>query len=97
MNNYHEPHKELSKETKNYTRALNSMKEEIEAVVWVKLMLYSLIGQVFIRQMIHTKKYFLKFKKQSKILFLNLAKNIGRKSFIKLETSLCSHTHAFFV
>ena len=34
MDNYHEPHKELSKETKDFTRALNSMKEEIEAVDW---------------------------------------------------------------
>ena len=34
MDNYHEPHKELSKETRDYVRALISMKEEIEAVDW---------------------------------------------------------------
>lgn len=34
MDNYHEPHKELSKETRDYVRALSSMKEEIEAIDW---------------------------------------------------------------
>jgi len=34
MNNYHEPYEHLSDETKDYTRALNSMLEEIEAVDW---------------------------------------------------------------
>lgn len=34
MDNYHEPSNELSKETRDYSRALNSMKEEIEAVDW---------------------------------------------------------------
>lgn len=34
MDNYQEPHKILSKETKDFSRALNSMKEEIEAVDW---------------------------------------------------------------
>ncbi|MFO8128603.1 MAG: ferritin-like domain-containing protein [Bacteroidales bacterium] len=34
MSDYHEPANELSKETRNFTRALNSLKEEIEAVDW---------------------------------------------------------------
>ncbi len=34
MKNYHEPPELLSKETKDYMRALNSLKEEIEAVDW---------------------------------------------------------------
>jgi len=34
MENYHEPFEKLSEETKDFSRALNSMKEEIEAVDW---------------------------------------------------------------
>ena len=34
MKDYHEPAEVLSKETKDYIRALNSLKEEIEAVDW---------------------------------------------------------------
>lgn len=34
MENYHEPFKKLSQETKDFSRALNSLKEEIEAVDW---------------------------------------------------------------
>jgi uncharacterized protein len=34
MSNYHEPVEELSKETRDFTRALLSLKEEIEAVDW---------------------------------------------------------------
>lgn len=34
MTDYHEPTNELSNETRNYNRALNSLKEEIEAVSW---------------------------------------------------------------
>jgi len=34
MQNYHEPPSELSKETRDYMRALVSLKEEIEAVDW---------------------------------------------------------------
>jgi uncharacterized protein len=34
MSNYHEPTEELSKEARNFSRALNSLKEEIEAVDW---------------------------------------------------------------
>lgn len=34
MSDYHEPTKELTAETRNFTRALNSLKEEIEAVDW---------------------------------------------------------------
>jgi uncharacterized protein len=34
MNNYHEPESKLSKKAKSVTRALNSLKEEIEAVDW---------------------------------------------------------------
>lgn len=34
MSNYHEPVNELNEEARNYTRALNSLKEEIEAVDW---------------------------------------------------------------
>ena len=34
MNDYHEPHNELSSKTRDFTRALNSLKEEIEAVDW---------------------------------------------------------------
>lgn len=34
MSNYHEPSSELSEKTKSFTRALNSLKEEIEAVDW---------------------------------------------------------------
>jgi hypothetical protein len=34
MKDYHEPLEVLTEETKNMTRALNSMKEEIEAVDW---------------------------------------------------------------
>ncbi len=34
MSQYHEPAEELSNQAKNYTRALNSLKEEIEAVDW---------------------------------------------------------------
>lgn len=32
MSNYHEPSKKLSKKARSLTRALNSLKEEIEAV-----------------------------------------------------------------
>lgn len=34
MQNYHEQPNELSKETRDFVRALNSLKEEIEAVDW---------------------------------------------------------------
>ena len=34
MNDYHEPPEMLSEETRDYIRALNSLKEEIEAVDW---------------------------------------------------------------
>ena len=34
MSHYHEPANELSEEARNYNRALNSLKEEIEAVDW---------------------------------------------------------------
>ncbi|MBS3806975.1 MAG: hypothetical protein KGY60_05675 [Bacteroidales bacterium] len=34
MSQYHEPAEELSQEARNYTRALNSLKEEVEAVDW---------------------------------------------------------------
>ncbi|MCF8331682.1 MAG: ferritin-like domain-containing protein [Bacteroidales bacterium] len=34
MSNYHEPAEELSIQARNYSRALNSLKEEIEAVDW---------------------------------------------------------------
>lgn len=34
MQNYHEPPTELSDETRDYVRALVSLKEEIEAVDW---------------------------------------------------------------
>ncbi len=34
MSNYHEPVNELSQEARNFSRALNSLKEEIEAVDW---------------------------------------------------------------
>lgn len=34
MSNYHEPTNELSAEARNFSRALNSLKEEIEAVDW---------------------------------------------------------------
>jgi uncharacterized protein len=34
MSNYHEPAEELTPEARNFSRALNSLKEEIEAVDW---------------------------------------------------------------
>ncbi len=34
MQNYHEPPSELSAETRDYSRALISLKEEIEAIDW---------------------------------------------------------------
>lgn len=34
MSNYHEPIDELSKQTLDFSRALNSLKEEIEAIDW---------------------------------------------------------------
>lgn len=34
MSQYHEPAQELSNQARDYSRALNSMKEEIEAVDW---------------------------------------------------------------
>ncbi len=34
MSNYHEPAEELSAEARNFSRALNSLKEEVEAVDW---------------------------------------------------------------
>ncbi|MDA3942996.1 MAG: hypothetical protein PF694_05590 [Bacteroidetes bacterium] len=34
MSDYHEPTKDLSQKTRSLTRALNSFKEEIEAVDW---------------------------------------------------------------
>ncbi len=34
MSNYHEPVNELSSEARNFSRALNSLKEEIEAIDW---------------------------------------------------------------
>ncbi|MFW6326829.1 MAG: encapsulin-associated ferritin-like protein [Bacteroidota bacterium] len=34
MSNYHEPAEELSQEARDFSRALNSLKEEIEAVDW---------------------------------------------------------------
>ena len=34
MSSYHEPAEELSKQARDFSRALNSLKEEIEAVDW---------------------------------------------------------------
>ena len=34
MQNYHEPPESLSDETRDFIRALNSLKEEIEAIDW---------------------------------------------------------------
>jgi len=34
MKDYHEPTNQLSEETRDYVRALNSLKEEIEAIDW---------------------------------------------------------------
>lgn len=34
MQDYHEPAKELSAETRDYVRALSSLKEEVEAIDW---------------------------------------------------------------
>jgi len=34
MKDYHEPTNDLSKKTKDFVRALNSLKEEVEAVDW---------------------------------------------------------------
>jgi len=34
MSQYHESEEKLSEETKNFSRALNSLKEEIEAIDW---------------------------------------------------------------
>ncbi len=34
MQNFHEPVSDISKETRNYIRALNSLREEIEAIDW---------------------------------------------------------------
>ncbi len=34
MSQYHEPTNELSEQARNFTRALNSLKEEVEAVDW---------------------------------------------------------------
>lgn len=34
MSNYHEPAEELSQQARNFSRALNSLKEEIEAIDW---------------------------------------------------------------
>jgi uncharacterized protein len=34
MSNYHEPAEELSAQARDFSRALNSLKEEIEAVDW---------------------------------------------------------------
>jgi hypothetical protein len=34
MSEYHEPVEDLSNETKDFSRALNSLKEEIEAINW---------------------------------------------------------------
>jgi ferritin-like protein len=34
MSDYHEPVGELSEQTRNMTRALSSLKEEIEAIAW---------------------------------------------------------------
>ncbi len=34
MSDYHEPTEELSQMTRDFTRALNSLKEEVEAVDW---------------------------------------------------------------
>lgn len=34
MSDYHEPTEELSQEARNFTRALHSLKEEVEAVAW---------------------------------------------------------------
>ncbi|MFW5821708.1 MAG: encapsulin-associated ferritin-like protein [Bacteroidota bacterium] len=34
MSMYHEPTADLTKETRDYVRALNSLKEEVEAIDW---------------------------------------------------------------
>ncbi|MGF1584109.1 MAG: encapsulin-associated ferritin-like protein [Bacteroidales bacterium] len=34
MSNYHEPAEELTPEARDFSRALNSLKEEVEAVDW---------------------------------------------------------------
>lgn len=34
MSDYHEPYEHLSEECRNHTRALSSLKEEVEAVAW---------------------------------------------------------------
>ena len=34
MSNYHEPYEALNEKARNISRALNSLKEEIEAIDW---------------------------------------------------------------
>lgn len=34
MQNFHEPVEEISKDTRNFIRALNTLKEEVEAIDW---------------------------------------------------------------
>jgi len=34
MSDYHEPPEDLTSEARNFTRALNSLKEEVEAIDW---------------------------------------------------------------
>ena len=40
MSDYHEPASELSQKSRSITRALNSLKEEIEAVDWYNQRVY---------------------------------------------------------
>ncbi len=56
MQNYHEPPTELSEETRNFTRALVSLKEEIEAIDWYQQRLTVTTDQQLKKILIHNQK-----------------------------------------
>ncbi|WP_339736767.1 ferritin-like domain-containing protein [uncultured Sunxiuqinia sp.] len=55
MQNYHEPPTELSDETRDYVRALVSLKEEIEAVDWYQQRLSVTTNQQLKRILEHNR------------------------------------------
>lgn len=56
MQNYHEPLTELSAETRDYVRALVTLKEEIEAIDWYQQRLTATSDQQLKKILLHNQK-----------------------------------------
>lgn len=55
MQDYHEPPESLSQKTRDYIRALNSLKEEIEAVDWYQQRLDSTANKPLKKILMHNR------------------------------------------